>query len=1427
MSKIKKIALSVLLIANISFSANASDISALNFSGDFLGKVIPDGSVINSENEIIGHITADGYVIDEENNLIGGIVPQGIAISSSNKVLGKVNNDGSVTKGTDSVIGKVLPNGLVVNDNYDVLGGVVSQGLVYNDSGKITGRVSGDGRFYDLVSNKQGMVTSTGYVYMPMGEDNKLELSGKLMLSKIVVSFSGKFLGSVAPDGKVFDLNKNILGFIHANGYVYDANNKAIGHIVKSGYAFDFNGRYLGVISYNGEVVDKGVVTSYAVNEDRVVDKSGNVIGFQVSLNATANALDGSFLGYIIPKGNIAKGREIVGKINASRDVVDAKGVKIGYINGEGPIFDYLGRIRANASVGGIVTSLEGLEQGFMRKKQAFDYKGREIGSLLSGRLVFDKSNQYIGISGVNSIIEQNTETYTISPYGYVFNKDGEVVGNNILFSGIYSPEGTMLSYTSAEGNSESSSLNEISKLDANGILIDKNNKILGGVVSANYATDFMGKSLGYLNATNWIIDNENKRKSKILPNNAIADINGNVIYNNLAGNDRLSISINGDIIGYNTDKGTVEQGKQIIGNITSSKYVVDNMGSLYGKVLPYATAVNKDCKFLGVVSGNGEIRNYKNSYIGTVLSNGQVINDAEEIIGHVITPGVIIGANGDVVGTENILGQVLNYQNQNLGCQDINGFIRNKGKEIIAQKVTYNSVMSFDDKIIGYTDISGKILDNSGVQISSLDLDGNIFSKEGESLGLVFKYAVAFDENNTYLGRIDFYGNVFSDKGEIKAKTDNNGVVHTISGKKGYALYDLYVYDADGNTKGYIAKNGKVYSIMGDIIGAMYNGFVIDKKQNLIARASRDYNIRDDNNISIGYLTFDGRVINTKNVNIAKLEKDGNIVNDKNEVIAKAHYLQYYQGPSYPKSKSDKKTKEEKESSKRKKNTSNTDSQDTSEGYNTDDQSNEFDDKTLLQGKKKKYGSYEEDNSSEDRNNDSEYEDTETDLDEDTESLETSDGSKNKSQISNKEKEEVAKTRLNHKAIGIAITPGGKYFGDVYDNNTVIGNDGEIVGYLDEENNVVDEDGNVVGSFDRRSNDRMKRPSNRNWVEMQVRNATISPYASKDDITNVGPGGGVGPGGRYNPRRAEILAQMHQERRMSMTNAQVQSGYNAESYTGWQDDWGVNRQISTLRVDMSNVITADKPIPAVLARSLVSLGSAPITAIVERNIYGDAGRNVIIPAGSRIIGGLQTIGDHSRFDASTGGAKIEINWNRIIRPDGIAFMISSAQTGDAQGRGGGALGYVDEQLVKKYTLPIVGTMVTSAITYMMAADDDATYKGENSVESSKQQAASDARDQFMTKMDEILQEIIDSKKEIEPVTYVPAGTRVIIYPMTDLWLRTTKDIEKGVMSYNPVGTENVLVTSDGNPSNATTTTTVGNTQQKVIMGNQNNNNQH
>lgn len=307
----------------------------------------------------------------------------------------------------------------------------------------------------------------------------------------------------------------------------------------------------------------------------------------------------------------------------------------------------------------------------------------------------------------------------------------------------------------------------------------------------------------------------------------------------------------------------------------------------------------------------------------------------------------------------------------------------------------------------------------------------------------------------------------------------------------------------------------------------------------------------------------------------------------------------------------------------------------------------------------------------------------------------------------------------------------------------------------MGENGEITDKEGNTVGSLQEQKSEDTKNVNTRWWQQI-ASGATVNPWDYRNEVTNVGPGGGIGPGGRYNPKRAAILSQLQEERRRTMTAAKVMPGYNAASYTGWQDDWGINRAVSTLRVNMDNMITADKPIPAVLARSLISLGEAPVTAIVERNVYGDSGRNVIIPAGSRVIGGLQTVDVESRFDNSSGGVKLEISWSRIIRPDGIAFLLDAGrtQTGDAQGRGGGALGYVDEQLVKKYTLPIVGTMVSSAITYMMAADEDST--GE--VETSKQQAATDARQEFMDKMDQILQEIIDSKSQIQPVTYVPAG---------------------------------------------------------------------
>jgi len=190
------------------------------------------------------------------------------------------------------------------------------------------------------------------------------------------------------------------------------------------------------------------------------------------------------------------------------------------------------------------------------------------------------------------------------------------------------------------------------------------------------------------------------------------------------------------------------------------------------------------------------------------------------------------------------------------------------------------------------------------------------------------------------------------------------------------------------------------------------------------------------------------------------------------------------------------------------------------------------------------------------------------------------------------------------------------------------------------------------------------------------------------------------------------------------------------------------------------------------------------------------------------------------RFDENSGGVKIAIEWDRIIRPDGIAFYIKDSVTGDAEGRGGGALGYVDEQIIKKYALPLAGTVVTSATSFLMAANEDST--GE--VETSKQQAAYDAREAFIGRMKDIISDIIEKKEQIQAVTFIPAGTRIIVYPRRDLWLRTTKEIATEIETggYREVDKDVLIDDREGKPQQNVQS---GQNNEQSLMDNNNNNN--
>ena len=352
-------------------------------------------------------------------------------------------------------------------------------------------------------------------------------------------------------------------------------------------------------------------------------------------------------------------------------------------------------------------------------------------------------------------------------------------------------------------------------------------------------------------------------------------------------------------------------------------------------------------------------------------------------------------------------------------------------------------------------------------------------------------------------------------------------------------------------------------------------------------------------------------------------------------------------------------------------------------------------------------------------------------------------------------------------------FAPDGEYLGDIMDDGSVVDKKGNVVGKKMPDGLIIDDDGTLIGI------EEVKKPDSSG---MFVPAGTFGPGGAYGTGMgaggNLGPGGGFGPGERYDPQRAAALAAAQNQRRQAMSVGKISSGIRPESFDGYQKNWdeqGIAKAVSSWRVNLSEMIFADKPIPAVIARSIDSNNPTPVTAFVERNVYAEEGRNVVIPAGSRLMGTLG--GLTAGTETTSSSAKVQITWERLIRPDGSLFVFQGI-TGDAQGRGG-ALGYLDQQLFKKYTLPIMTTALTSYTSYIMAPKDDDDSSSDT--ESPRQQAANDARQNFLQDMNRIFEQILADKTNIKPLTYVPAGTRIIVYPNIDLWLRTPERDEAEV----------------------------------------------
>ena len=1413
--------------------AAAIEITAIDFNGDLIGKVIPDGKVVSLDNQLIGNVTADSLIVNFDGELIGGVIPQGIAIGNDNKLLGKVSNDGSVRLASGKIVGKVLPNGLVVDDYFNVLGAVLFPGLIYSDDGKTVGRLTGDGLYTNLQGQQIGFVSPDGYAYRKVGNDYLLD--GRLISSKMVISLDGAFIGSVSPGGNVTDFEAQTIGFVKANGYVYNENNQIIGQIVRSGFAFDNNGKYIGFVTYNGEVVNKDDLVGRIRADGRIADAKGEIIGFAVDLAATATDLEGRYLGRIMPGGSLAQAREVVGQVGPRGTVINKDGKIIGRLVNAGPVFNFRGALRAHALKSGAVISLEGTPLGNVRANLAYDNNGLVFGATLNNELVIAPGGKSLGMSGINASVMDGSERKFVSPFGFLFSSDGVLSGSTMTLAPVYNLTGAVIAYMMPNGSMYNKGVVALGRLTEAGINIDERNRILGRNIAADYAFSAAGELLGILSETNMVLDKGLKPKAKILPDNSVVKAGKNTEVNfnpqvGTASDQHLVLGVTGSLFGYADIDGAVRNpAGRVAGKVVDGGLVIDNSGLPVGETSGYKAVVDGDCALLGVVTPQGDIRNYRETFIGRMLWNGQAVSETGAVIGYQVIPGSVIDFNGNIQGTISPSGQVMAYGGELLGCIDKRGKLRNADGEIIGGQTEFYPVMNVNGVFIGRTVLDGTVVNEANEFIGYMQPNDNVNSKTGVPVGQLFKYRFAFDNDNNFLGRVGSDARVFNAKNEEVGKVEFGGAVLKDGKNIGYALYDMYVYDNDANVIGYITRDGNVLTVNGRKLGRIDKGFLINGENKVAGRGNRDFYIRNQNNVVLGELELNGSLVDPANHVIGSLKDNGRILDSNGNVLAIAKPLQYYSLlKELTEAEAARLAAEKAEAERLAAEQAAGNYVIGDDGYLRDANGNiigrilpdgtvvdlngnvighinENGEFVGLDGKVKGKTSKDgyvvgDDGYLRDANGniigrvlpDGTVVDLNGNvighINENGEFVGLDGKVMGKvngggadwyskpvqigaiPEIGVVGEEEMKKYR---KSLGIALTPDGEYLGDIMDDGSVVDKKGNVVGKKMPDGLIIDDDGTLIGI------EEVKKPDSSG---MFVPAGTFGPGGAYGTGMgaggNLGPGGGFGPGERYDPQRAAALAAAQNQRRQAMSVGKISSGIRPESFDGYQKNWdeqGIAKAVSSWRVNLSEMIFADKPIPAVIARSIDSNNPTPVTAFVERNVYAEEGRNVVIPAGSRLMGTLG--GLTAGTETTSSSAKVQITWERLIRPDGSLFVFQGI-TGDAQGRGG-ALGYLDQQLFKKYTLPIMTTALTSYTSYIMAPKDDDDSSSDT--ESPRQQAANDARQNFLQDMNRIFEQILADKTNIKPLTYVPAGTRIIVYPNIDLWLRTPERDEAEV----------------------------------------------
>jgi type IV secretion system protein VirB10 len=199
---------------------------------------------------------------------------------------------------------------------------------------------------------------------------------------------------------------------------------------------------------------------------------------------------------------------------------------------------------------------------------------------------------------------------------------------------------------------------------------------------------------------------------------------------------------------------------------------------------------------------------------------------------------------------------------------------------------------------------------------------------------------------------------------------------------------------------------------------------------------------------------------------------------------------------------------------------------------------------------------------------------------------------------------------------------------------------------------------------------------------------------------------------------------------------------------------------------DLSQTISKGKMLIAILETAINTEVPGDIRGIVSRDVYAEAGTNILIPKGTRLFGSYS--GNIDR-----GQARVEINWTKIIRPDGLELSVSFAAS-DQYGRSG-----IEGEVDNQYTSTVANTLLSSVLAVGGALATDALIGNDNATTTTGSDGSvistSSASAQVITQVTEaIIDTVVNTIEEsinIEPIIRIPHGTKMTVIVSNDITL--------------------------------------------------------